>query len=95
MSESMSESECDALLASVKALADEAVRVIVDGSKAGIDWRENYYSISIRVEEADIKYRQCRIKLARSKSPSDEKEIRCNTRQIQRIERMLKLWIRL
>ena len=88
----MSESECDALLASVKILEYESARVA--GRKAGmrtIDW-ENYYYTNARVAETDIKYRQCRIKLARSKSPCDEKEIRYNTRQILRMEGELKLW---
>ena len=93
MSESM-ESECSALLHSVHLLRAESERVIHAGFKAGMQTLDYDYlrSMEVKVSETELKHRRCRLKLAMSKSPCDEKEIRQCKRQIQEAKHALKIW---
>ena len=93
MSESL-ESECSALLHSVHLLRAESQRVIHAGFKAGMQTIDYKYlsSIELKASETELKHRRCRLKLAMSKSPCDEKEIRQCKRQIQEAKYALKIW---
>ena len=93
MSESM-ESECSALLHSFHLLRAESERVVEAGLTAGIRTIDYKYlrSIELKASETELKYCRCRLKLAMSKSPCDENEIRQCKRQIQEAKYVLKIW---
>ena len=90
MTESLLESECCALLHSVRLLEAEASRAL-HADVLAIDW-DYLFSINFKAVETKLKYRKCRIKLARSKSPCDEEGIRQDRRHIQAIKRELEVW---